>query len=243
MIGTVFRNRCAGTGQAERRDEGFSPDGARPVARTGGRSSGGRGGAAGRRGAIRPARRPQQQDRLPRGNKPLGSRFPEAAAGLLEVHCAEHLLAEVAVFTTGRGGLAGGHWGHPSKSRPDRSDPIPQIAGKRISRTVNNPAIWDMPLRHPGESCPGLALNRPAAARGPAAGGFRRSWPADPDAGGRRVLSAVFLFVLAGQRCVRKQKPRPPTGEAPAVNGKDPVRIRVAILTVTRPGSCLSGAR
>lgn len=70
-----------------------TPEGLAPV-RLGGGGLGG------------PAGRPHQQDGLPGRHEALGAVGPEGGAGLLEVECAEEVLAEVAVLAGGRFWLA-----------------------------------------------------------------------------------------------------------------------------------------
>lgn len=99
---------------------------------------------------ICPARRPQQQHRLAGRDQPLRPALPEGAAGLVEIERAEHLLAEVAIFTGGRFVLARSHC---RASKQDRADEVgDDSANRRIlgSRLRNNTRILRGVADRPG---------------------------------------------------------------------------------------------
>ena len=111
---------------------------------------------------VGPAGRAEQQHRLARRDEPLGATLAESAAWLFQLECAEHLLAEVAVFAGGIFLFRPGHWRHPSRTGCARSAAIPQIAGILIHNSATSPAFCGgSPILGGASSSPGCLMHHP----------------------------------------------------------------------------------
>ena len=109
---------------------------------------------------VRPARRPEQQDRLLRGHQPFGAAGAKGRTRLLEVEGAEHLLAKVAVLALGSVFLSTGHGGiqaGPPRSHRRRFRKSQQSCFYRAATT---PHFGCSPVAAPGRAKASSPLRR-----------------------------------------------------------------------------------